>query len=209
MTPIKKINLHIFRPEKSKLQKERDCMNRDFSTDGVAHVFLDTWPRWLLILLTKELQYASTSKSITLHRWRGGHGEAEWRSAVISKCARKSGLCLFRSCSPNKTQVFFRTIIKKYPRPCTPVFKETFTKPTNSISIEKSVIYSTLIITYMLPYRSDGQIMRANYKTRITIAEMKFKRPTSWYAQMGYTRSHCFCFWSQTQVDCHYTGAFF
>jgi len=68
MAPIKKNNnLQSFRLEKSKLQKERDGMKRDFSTDGTAQVFLDTWPRWLLILFTKESEYASTSKCITLH----------------------------------------------------------------------------------------------------------------------------------------------
>jgi hypothetical protein len=40
----------------------------DFSADRTAHVFLDTWPRLWLILSAKELlEYASTSKSITLH----------------------------------------------------------------------------------------------------------------------------------------------
>jgi len=34
-------------------------------------------------------------------------------------------------------------------------------------------------ITYMLPYRSDGHVMKANDKSGITITEMKFKRPTS------------------------------
>ena len=56
-----------FTVDKSKLEKERDGKNRDFSADGTAHVFLDTMPRWLLILFAKELEYASTSKSITLH----------------------------------------------------------------------------------------------------------------------------------------------
>lgn len=110
--PFYKINVYSFRLEKSTLQKERDGMNRDISADRTAQVFLDTRPRWLLILFTKELEYASTSKSITLHGWRGGHGEAEWRSSSISKCARKSELRLFRSCLPNKTQVLFRTSIK-------------------------------------------------------------------------------------------------
>ena len=62
--PFYKINLHGFRLEKSILQKERDGMNGNFSADGTALVFLDIWPRWLLIRFTKELEYA---KCITLH----------------------------------------------------------------------------------------------------------------------------------------------
>ena len=145
-------------------------MNRDFSADGTAQVFLDTWPRWLLILFTKKLEYASTSKSITPHTWRGGHGEAQWRSSSISKCARKSGLCLFGTCSPNKIQVFFRTFIKI----SKPVYSsiQRNIHQSNQSDIHREVCH--LQLTHILPYRSDGQIMKANYKTRFTTAERKF-----------------------------------
>ena len=174
VVPFYKINLHVFRLEKRIFQPERDGKNRNFSADRTAQVFLHTRPRWLLVLFTKESEYASTSKSITLHGWRGGHGEAEWHSSRISKCARKSGLCLFRSCPTNKTPVFFRTFIKI----STPVYSsiQRNIHQANQFDIYWEVCHlQHTYITYILPYRSDGQIMKAYDKTRITIAAMKVK----------------------------------
>jgi hypothetical protein len=45
-------------------------------------------------------------------------------------------------------------------------------KPTSSISIEKSVLYNTH--TYIIPYRSGGQTMKASDKTGITVGETIF-----------------------------------